>query len=54
MEHNDNSTPNTDLTAAPVVTELKTQNDKRDDIIRRLNEALARALDELTLDDRAA
>jgi len=36
------------------ITELRAQIDQRDETIRLLNEALSRALDELTELDRAA
>ena len=53
MERKD-STPSTRRRLSPAVAELKAQIDERDEIIRLLNEALSRALDELTLDARAA
>lgn len=36
------------------IEDLKKQLDERDEIIRQLNEALSRALDELTAPERAA
>ncbi len=38
----------------PDIAELQAQIDERDEIIRLLNAALARALSELSLADRAA
>jgi hypothetical protein len=40
--------------ASITITELRSQIDQRDETIRLLNEALSRALDELTELDRAA